>query len=43
MTNIPSEAGELLERLGVDIDAETFFLSLTHRSNAFLNPGVEHN
>ncbi len=24
MTNIPSEAGELLERLGVDIDAETF-------------------
>lgn len=25
MTNIPSEAGELLERLGVDIDAETFF------------------
>ena len=43
MTNIPSEAGELLERLGVDIDAETFLLSLTHRSYAFENPGVEHN
>ena len=44
MTEFPSvDTRELRKRLGVDIDAETFLLSLTHRSYAFENPGVEHN
>ncbi|MBM7050926.1 ribonuclease III [Rothia sp. ZJ1223] len=32
-----------LQRLGVDIDAETFVLALTHRSYSFENNGVPHN
>lgn len=32
-----------LQRLGVDIDAETFVLALTHRSFSFENGGVPHN
>ena len=44
MTEFPSvDTRELRKRLGVDIDAETFLLSLTHRSYAFENPGAEHN
>ena len=44
MFEFPSvDTRELRKRLGVDIDAETFLLSLTHRSYAFENPGVEHN
>ena len=44
MTEFPSvDTRELRKRLGVDIDAETFLLSLTHRSYAFENPWVEHN
>ncbi|WP_129658750.1 ribonuclease III [Rothia halotolerans] len=35
--------GELLKRLGVDIDAETLQLALTHRSYAHEHPGTPHN
>ena len=34
---------ELLKRLGVDIDAETFRLALTHRSYAYENGGIPTN
>lgn len=35
--------GELLERLGVDIDAETLQLALTHRSFSYENGEIPHN
>ena len=35
--------GDLLKRLGVDIDSETLQLALTHRSYAHENPGEAHN
>ncbi|WP_129658109.1 ribonuclease III [Rothia uropygialis] len=35
--------GELLKRLGVDIDAETLQLALTHRSFAYENGPLPHN
>ncbi|KTR38668.1 MULTISPECIES: ribonuclease III [Rothia] len=35
--------GELLQRLGVDIDAETLLLALTHRSYAHEHPGTPDN
>ncbi|WP_051687642.1 ribonuclease III [Curtobacterium sp. S6] len=35
--------GELLKRLGVDIDAETLQLALTHRSYAYENGSIPHN
>ncbi|MDO5750950.1 MAG: ribonuclease III [Rothia sp. (in: high G+C Gram-positive bacteria)] len=37
------DARELQKRLGVDIDAETFLLSLTHRSYAFEHGEIAHN
>lgn len=45
MNNSPNtpEIGELQKRLGITLDAETFLRSLTHRSYAFENPGVENN
>lgn len=41
MTSVPY--GELLERLGVDLDAGTLQLALTHRSYAHEHPGTPHN
>lgn len=35
--------GDLLERLGVDLDSETLLLALTHRSYAHEHPGTLHN
>lgn len=34
---------DLLKRLGVDIDAETLLIALTHRSYAYEHPGQTHN
>ncbi|WP_237188116.1 ribonuclease III [Rothia nasimurium] len=41
MTNSASQ--EFLKRLGIDIDAETFQLAMTHRSFSFENGGIPHN
>ena len=35
--------GDLLKRLGVDIDPQTLQLALTHRSYAYENGGIPHN
>ena len=37
------DPGELLERLGVDLDTETLRIALTHRSYAYEHPGEVHN
>ena len=37
------DPGELLERLGVDIDTETLRIALTHRSYAYEHEGHPHN
>ena len=42
MTALP-DPGELLERLGVDLDTETLRIALTHRSYAYEHPGEVHN
>ncbi|MDN5630382.1 ribonuclease III [Kocuria sp.] len=42
MTTLP-DPGELLERLGVDIDTETLRIALTHRSYAYEHTGELHN
>ncbi|GGH58797.1 ribonuclease III [Rothia aerolata] len=38
-----SDSSDLLKRLGVNIDAETFQHALTHSSYSFENPGVPNN
>jgi len=38
-----TDSSELLEQLGVDIDAELLVLALTHRSYAYENGGRPHN
>ncbi|WP_343029882.1 ribonuclease III [Kocuria coralli] len=38
-----NEFQELEKRLGVDIDAETLLIALTHRSYAYEHPGTVHN
>ena len=42
MTALP-DPGELLERLGVDLDTGTLRIALTHRSYAYEHPGEVHN
>ncbi|MDO4918511.1 ribonuclease III [Kocuria sp.] len=42
MTTLP-DPGELLERLGVELDTETLRIALTHRSYAYEHPGETHN
>ncbi|MBS6029957.1 MAG: ribonuclease III [Kocuria sp.] len=42
MATLP-DSGELLERLGVDIDTETLRIALTHRSYAYEHTGELHN
>ena len=42
MATLP-DPGELLERLGVDIDTETLRIALTHRSYAYEHTGELHN
>ncbi|GGG65053.1 ribonuclease 3 [Kocuria dechangensis] len=41
--NTTANRQDLLERLGVDIDAETLRLALTHRSYAYEHEGEGHN
>ncbi len=38
-----NEFQDLEKRLGVDIDAETLLIALTHRSYAYEHPGTVHN
>ncbi|MFW0108707.1 ribonuclease III [Rothia sp. P7181] len=38
-----SDSSELLKRLGLNIDTETFQQALVHRSYSFENPGTPHN
>ena len=38
-----SDHQDLLQRLGVDIDAETLLIALTHRSYAYEHAGQKHN